>query len=73
MTSLQLSSPAHAKPAPARRTRAAPAGGDQQPVSGRTAIAERSERQLVPGFWNPLAQAYQSEEQLWAWWGSWDL
>jgi hypothetical protein len=29
--------------------------------------------QWEEGFWNPLAQAHQSEEELWSFLGNWDL
>ena len=27
----------------------------------------------APTYWNPLTQTYQTEEELWAWSGAWDL
>jgi hypothetical protein len=35
--------------------------------------ARHKPRRWEERFWNPLAQAHQSEEELWAFLGNWDL
>jgi hypothetical protein len=69
-----------------QQTRIAPSfcaeAGVAAPRAGRTPPPSESDLPVLittgspdrfPTYWNPFARAFQTEEQLWAWCGNWDL
>ena len=61
------------KPTVAREPGIVPQRAKQVAEAYEPPTAEKTAPRAVPGYWNPLAKVYQSEDELWAWCGNWDL